>query len=114
MNSFYIPGLGGQIYTMAGMQTQLNLLADGPAKLIGRNTQYSGTGFPEQHFPVYATTEADFATWVGHVKQSPKTLDPATYAALAMPRGNVPVTYYSTYESDLFEKIIQKYIGRSN
>ena len=26
MNSFFIPTLGGQIYAMAGMQTQLNLL----------------------------------------------------------------------------------------
>jgi len=112
MNSFYIPGLGGQIYTMAGMQTQLNLLADGPAKLVGRNTQYSGTGFPEQHFAVYATTETDFATWVARVKQSPKTLDAATYAALTKPSGNVPVTYYSTYEADLFDKIIQKYMDQ--
>ena len=112
MNSFYIPGLGGQIYTMAGMQTQLNLLADRPAKLVGRNTQYSGTGFPEQHFPVYATTEANFATWVARVKRSSKTLDAATYAALAKPSGNVPVTYYSTYETDLFDKIIQKYMDQ--
>jgi cytochrome o ubiquinol oxidase subunit 2 len=110
MNSFYIPGLGGQIYTMAGMQTQLNLLADGPTKLVGRNTQYSGTGFPEQHFPVDATTEADFAAWVARVKHSPKALDAATYAALAKPSGNVPITYYSTYEPDLFDKIIQKYM----
>jgi cytochrome o ubiquinol oxidase subunit 2 len=112
MNSFYVPGLGGQIYTMAGMQTQLNLLADGPAKLVGRNTQYSGTGFPEQHFPVDATTEADFAAWVARVKHSTKTLDAATYAALAKPSGNVPVTYYSAYEPGLFEKIIQKYMDQ--
>ena len=30
MNSFFIPALGGQIYTMAGMQTRLHLLADAP------------------------------------------------------------------------------------
>jgi len=110
MNSLYIPGLGGQIYTMAGMQTQLNLHADSPTKLVGRNTQYSGTGFPEQHFPVDATTEADFAAWIARVKQSPKTLDAATYAALAKPSGSVPITYYSAYEPDLFNKIIQKYM----
>ena len=46
MNSFYVPGLGGQIYTMAGMQTRLNLLADGrPASSAGtRNT--AGRDFP--------------------------------------------------------------------
>ena len=30
MNSFFIPQLGSQIYTMSGMTTQLNLLADTP------------------------------------------------------------------------------------
>jgi cytochrome o ubiquinol oxidase subunit 2 len=28
MNSFFIPGLGGQIYAMAGMQTKLHLIAN--------------------------------------------------------------------------------------
>src|SRR5438270_3305695 len=30
MNSFFIPQLGSQIYTMGGMTTHLNLLADAP------------------------------------------------------------------------------------
>lgn len=30
MNSFFIPQLGGQIYAMAGMQTQLHLIANEP------------------------------------------------------------------------------------
>src|SRR3712207_254161 len=64
MNSFYIPGLGGQIYAMAGMRTELNLISDGPATFVGRNTQYSGRGFPDQHFAVHAVTEADFDAWI--------------------------------------------------
>ncbi|MEJ0007227.1 MAG: hypothetical protein WDM77_12890 [Steroidobacteraceae bacterium] len=33
MNSFFIPQLGSQIYTMAGMATRLNLLVDDPASI---------------------------------------------------------------------------------
>ena len=36
MNSFWIPQLSGQIYSMTGMTTQLYLMADGPGKYTGR------------------------------------------------------------------------------
>ncbi|HML09465.1 MAG TPA: cytochrome ubiquinol oxidase subunit II, partial [Stellaceae bacterium] len=32
MNAFFVPQLGSQIYTMAGMETHLNLLADKPGQ----------------------------------------------------------------------------------
>ena len=35
MNSFLVPQLGSQIYTMPGMTTQLNLLADNPGEFPG-------------------------------------------------------------------------------
>ncbi|MFZ0837093.1 MAG: cytochrome ubiquinol oxidase subunit II, partial [Xanthobacteraceae bacterium] len=35
MNSFFIPQLGSQIYTMGGMTTHLNLLADNPGEFPG-------------------------------------------------------------------------------
>ena len=43
------------------------------------------------------------------VKQSADALDAAAYAALAKPSSKHPVTYYSTVEPDLFDKIIAKY-----
>src|SRR5918994_4442401 len=85
MNSFFIPALGGQIYAMAGMQTQLNLRADAPGRFVGRNTQYSGDGFSDQHFAAVAMSEQDFDAWVNQVRQSPKRLDAASYAGLAKP-----------------------------
>ena len=111
MNSFYIPGLGGQIYAMAGMRTRLHLLANRPITLTGRNVQYSGDGFPDQYFGVHAVSDASFAAWIAQVKQSPKTLDAATYATLAKPSARFPVTYYSGYEHGLFDKILRKYTG---
>ena len=109
MNSFYIPGLGGQIFAMAGMQTRLHLRADGPGSFVGRNTQYSGVGFPDQYFAVHAVSAAGFRTWVAQAKRSPKTLDAAAYAALARPSARVPVSYYSAYAPGLFDWIIHQY-----
>lgn len=111
MDSFYIPGLVGQIYTMAGMRTQLNMRADGPVDLIGRNTQYSGRGFADQRFTVHATTKKGFDAWVAKVRRSPHRLDAATYAALAKPSTNVPVTYYASVEPGLFDHIIAEFKG---
>lgn len=109
MNSFFIPTLGGQIYAMAGMQTQLNLLAGEPGRFIGRNTQYSGRGFPDQHFAVIAMTPANFDAWLKQVKASPQKLDRATYAELAKPSAAHPVVHYSTVEAGLFDGIIRKF-----
>ena len=109
MNSFYIPALSGQIYAMAGMVTRLNLLADSAGHFTGRNTQYSGAGFSDQHFEAIALSQVDFEGWVAEVKQSTEQLDAATYRALAAPSRKHPVTHYSTVEPDLFGKVVAKY-----
>jgi cytochrome o ubiquinol oxidase subunit 2 len=109
MNSFYVPALGGQIYAMAGMETRLNLKADATGRFAGRNAQYSGAGFSDQHFQVVAASAADFEAWLAKVRQAPEKLDGATYRALAMPTRGHPVTYYSAVEPNLFGAIIAKY-----
>jgi cytochrome o ubiquinol oxidase subunit 2 len=109
MNSFVIPALGGQIYAMAGMQTRLHLLADKPGKFWGRNVQYSGSGFADQQFDAVAMSNEDFDAWVAKAKQSSQQLDAASYDQLSKPSADVPVTYYSGVEPDLFDKIIAKY-----
>lgn len=111
MNSFFLPALGGQIYTMAGMQTRLHVLADAPGQFIGRNAQYSGSGFSSQHFQAIATSPEAFDAWVAKVKQSPETLNATTYRALAAPSSNHPVTYYSAVEPNMFQAIIAKYVN---
>lgn len=111
MNSFFIPALGSQIYAMAGMQTQLNLLSQSPGRFMGRNMQYSGDGFSEQHFDAVATSTADFEQWVNKVRGANAGLDKTAYAALAEPSISHPVTYYSSVEPDLFDDIIASYMG---
>src|SRR5262249_16686744 len=50
MNSFFVPQLGGQIYTMAGMVTHLHLLAEHAGTYRGMSANYSGAGFSDMHF----------------------------------------------------------------
>lgn len=109
MNSFYVPQLAGQIYAMAGMQTRLQMLADQPGKFVGRNSQYSGGGYSDQHFEVLAMTPADFDAWVARAKQSGKALDASAYTALAAKSRANPIAYYSAVEPKLFDSIIDKY-----
>ena len=54
MNSFFVPQLGSQIYTMPGMTTQLNLLADRPGDYPGLSANFSGDGFSDMRFLVHA------------------------------------------------------------
>ena len=108
MNSFYIPGLVGQIYTMAGMRTRLDMLAHAPGHITGLNTHYSGGG---QHIGVQAVVPKSFAAWIAKVRHAPKRLDAAAYARLEKPSENNPVTLYSTVEPHLFQNVIAKYQG---
>src|SRR6266404_4200435 len=54
MNSFFVPQLGGQIYTMAGMATRLHLQADHEGAYPGLSANYSGDGFADMRFTVDA------------------------------------------------------------
>ena len=111
MNSFYVPALAGQIYAMAGMQTRLQMLADAPGTFVGRNTQYSGSGFSDQFFKVVATDPAGFDAWVAKAKQAPGKLDAPTYAQLVQKSRFHPVTSYTVVEPRMFDQIIEKYAG---
>jgi len=111
MNSFFIPRLGGQIYAMAGMETQLNLIADKPGRYFGENIQYSGQGFPYQNFETYATTQPDFDIWLMKARQSSIKLDPVHFNELSKPSVSHPVVYYGSVSPDLFKLVIDQFIG---
>ena len=75
MNSFFIPGLGGQIYAMAGMQTKLHLIANRDAEMEGISANYSGAGFTGMKFKAISTSQENFDAWVSEVKKAPKQLE---------------------------------------
>ena len=109
MNSFMIPGLGGQIYAMAGMETKMNLLADRPEEMWGRNMQFSGKGFPGQTFRVRAMTADDYAGWVAGVKGGSDTLDAAGYRDLREPSTERKPRTFATADPDIFRDVIESY-----
>ncbi len=111
MNSFFIPRLGGQIYAMAGMETQLYLMANKPGSYFGENTQYSGRGFPYQNFVARATTEQAFEAWVKKARRSQQKLDLEGFNQLARPSVRDPVCYYAAVEPGLFNQVIEKLTG---
>ncbi|UWU94233.1 ubiquinol oxidase subunit II [Bradyrhizobium sp. CB1015] len=96
MNSFFVPQLAGQIYTMAGMVTRLNLRADDPGTYRGMSANYSGAGFSDMVFKVDAVAPDSFAQWVAATRNAGPVLDALSYAVLVRPsRAVLPFTYRS-------------------
>jgi cytochrome o ubiquinol oxidase subunit 2 len=106
MNSFFVPQLGSQIYTMAGMASELSLQADRPGSYPGLSAQFSGDGFADMRFTVDAMSPADYERWVAAAKSDGKPLDDAAYASLAEESKNVPPTAYRDVGADLFDRIV--------
>src|SRR5690606_12923430 len=74
MNSFYIPALAGQIYAMAGMETQLHAVMNKTGAYPGFSANYSGAGFSGMRFTFHGMSEADFDAWVEQVRDSTDAL----------------------------------------
>src|SRR5215470_10571214 len=106
MNSFFVPQLGSQIYTMGGMTTHLNLLADNPGEFPGISANYSGDGFSGMQFVVKSVPAGDFKTWLDQVRGTGSALDDAAYAEHAKPSQNVPPTTYRSVDPKKFERIV--------
>src|SRR6202000_218734 len=85
MNSFFVPQLAGQIYTMAGMVTRLNLQADYPGTYRGLSANFSGDGFADMHFNVAAVTPEQFAEWAASARKAGSSLDAQAYAEVVKP-----------------------------
>jgi cytochrome o ubiquinol oxidase subunit 2 len=107
MNSFWIPSLGGQIMTMPGMQTQLNLMADGVGTYHGASANISGSGFAGMEFEAQSVTQSDFDAWVASAKEVGGPLSWQTYEALAKPSEYVPPARYLLTDGQLYTEIIQ-------
>ena len=109
MASFFIPQLGSQIYTMAGMQTQLHLMADEPGVYTGQNQQYSGRGYAEMNFKAVATSQQEFEAWLRKVRNAPDRLDMDRYAQLEKPGVDSSVMHFSSVKPGLFDHILRQY-----
>ena len=111
MNSFFVPQLGSQIYTMGGMTTHLSLLAGEAGEYPGFSANFSGDGFADMRFIAKAVPAGDFDAWVRQARGSGSALDDAAYAELAKPSEAVPPTTYRSVEPKLFDRIIEQTVS---
>lgn len=111
MNAFWIPSLGGQMYAMSGMSTELNLIANESGTYEGSSTNISGKGFAGMRFKAVASSETEFKEWLDAVKKSPNYLSYDEYSQLSKPSENHPVGYYAEADKELYNKIVMKYMG---
>ena len=111
MNSFFVPQLGSQIYTMAGMTTQLNLLASKTGTYPGLSAQFSGDGFSDMRFDVRAVPEEEYQAWLNSTRAGSEFLDTVRYAQLTTPsRHDEPATF-GRVTAGLFEYIVHNHGG---
>jgi cytochrome o ubiquinol oxidase subunit 2 len=111
MNSFFVPQLGSQIYTMSGMATRLHLQADQLGTYPGLSTMYSGDGFSDMRFTLDAVTDDGFAQWVGQTRETGSVLDKQAYADLIEPSKAVAPFTYRAVAPDLFSSIVNAGMG---
>ncbi|MDP1880777.1 MAG: COX aromatic rich motif-containing protein [Parachlamydiaceae bacterium] len=110
MNSFWIPHLGGQIYAMPKMKTELNLLANELGDFRGSSANISGEGFSGMHFITRVSSEDDYIAWLSDAKQSSKSLDFKAYNQIALPSKNNPVEFFQLTDQKLFDQVLMKYM----
>ncbi len=109
-DSFFVPQLGSMIYTMKGMSTELNLMADREGTFHGLSTHFSGDGFSDMGFDVRSVPDAAFDEWIRTARGNGAALDRPAYAELAKQSiADAPKTYRAV-EPDLFQGIVTEKI----
>ena len=106
MNSFFIPQLGSQVYTMAGMATRLNLLVDDPGIYHGLSAQFSGEGFSDMTFEVAALSRQDFEQWLDATRTGGGTLDAAATRRSCTRARMIRNTPSATVPAGMFDAIL--------
>lgn len=107
-NVFFVPQLGSEIYAMSGMQSRLNLQADGPGTYPGLSAHFSGDGFSGMQFNVQAVPQQEFVDWVARARSAGPTLDAAGYRALLPQSENLRPFTYRSVQQGIFESILRQ------
>jgi len=108
MNVFYVPDLVGMIYTMPGMQTELNAIINRPGIFKGLAAHHSGPGFSGMTFKFHGLSNDAFDQWIAKARQEGTTLDKTTYLQLAKPSEREPVQRFANVQTDLYERILNR------
>ncbi|RXT06436.1 cytochrome aa3 quinol oxidase subunit II [Ammoniphilus sp. CFH 90114] len=97
MQSFWVPQLAGQKYTMNKMETQMYVVADNPGSYWGKNTNFNGRGYTGMEFEVLAQTQQEFDKWVKDVQAAAPKLTEEKYEELLLPTHLGRLTFSNTH-----------------
>lgn len=110
MNSFWIPQLGGQIYAMPKMKTELYLIANREGDFRGSSANVSGVGFSEMNFITRASSDEAYNEWIRSAKDSQQLLTNKSYKELAKPGVSKAPQLYRLEDENLFTDIVNYYM----
>ncbi len=124
MNSFFVPALAGQIYSMPGMQTKLHAVINKPGEYEGFSANYSGANFSGMRFKFHGVDEAGFEQWLDKVKAGKDGLDRNAFLsmeALKDPQRPYdeqsvvakPVQYFGSVDKDLYDAVLHMCVDKS-
>jgi len=111
MSVFWIPQLGGQVYAMAGMSTQLKLMSNQYGEFNGSAAEINGAGFAGMRFVAKSASQDEFNAWLKSVQSSSNPLSFDAYKELAKPSENNPKVFYSSVEPALFNKVMMQFMA---
>jgi len=114
MNTFYIPTLAGMIYTMPGMQTELNAVLNKAGDYQGLSANFSGDGFSHMKFAYKGVSTEEFNAWVQEMKGNTAVLDRADYLVLEKPTAKEAVRHYGQVEPALFNRILNRCVAEGS
>ncbi|MCM3748972.1 COX aromatic rich motif-containing protein [Paenibacillus pasadenensis] len=105
MNSFWVPQLGGMMYTMPGMAMRLWLDSNESGEYLGMGANFSGSEFAKMNFKVTSMPQEEFDAWVKKSQAEPAKLDHDAYKKLAV-KGTAPIQTFGEMDHTLFQSII--------
>lgn len=111
MSSFWIPNLGGQLYTMTSHVNRLNLMATEPGVYHGSSAEINGPGFAGMKFTASVGSTEEFYQWVQNARKSPDVLDAIAYKKLLIPSEYNASEYFSSFDPQLYSRVVYKYEG---
>lgn len=110
MNSFWIPQLAGQVYAMAGMDTQLHVMSDTVGTYRGVSANFSGDGFTEMKFEAKVVARDEWNRFSESTRDDVRVLSQGEYEKLALPSHKDTPHAYGSVSMSLYNDIIMKYM----
>jgi cytochrome o ubiquinol oxidase subunit 2 len=108
MDSFFVPALAGQVYTMPGMQTELHGVINKPGTYKGFSANYSGDGFTDMRFRFRGLSRQGFKRWVAKIRARGSGLSRKAYNRLKQPSRAESVHYYAHFADGLYARILKR------